>query len=119
MTLSKLTVTLKTTPSKRYLFIGGSNGEYKQIDLHNQTVIFTHYGPGLPDSIEDSNVMTLSHDNKYLFACYSMSVVQHEINHPFNKKSYQFDGYTQIVITTYDNKWAFVALIDGSVSQIC
>jgi WD40 repeat protein len=119
MTACKLTVTLKTTPSKRYLFIGGTNGEYKQIDLHSQTIFFKHYGPGLPDCIEDSYGMTLSHDNKYLFACYSMSVVQHEINDPFNKKSYNFDRYTQTVITTYDNKWAFVAFIDGSVSQIC
>lgn len=63
--------------------------------------------------------MTLSHDNKYLFGCYSMSVVQHEINNPFNQKFYNFDGYTQTVITTYDNKWAFVAFIDDSVSQIC
>lgn len=106
---------LRTTPDKKHLFVSDNGGNLKQICLLIQRV--THdYG-----EISDYEIcsMATTSDNKYVFVGCGKRLKQYRVDSHKLVKAYRFNASVNSVITTFDSKFAFARLFNGSLHQLC
>jgi len=107
---------MSTTANKKYLFVGGDEGQLKRIDLVTHHV---SHGFGQPsDGIIGG--MATTYDNQYLFTHDGEKELnQYRIDDHQLIKEYKPNHYICSVVATFDNRHVFVGLDNGCVYQIC
>jgi hypothetical protein len=103
-----------TTADKKHLFIGDESSNLKQISIKLQKVTYDY--PRLLNTTILSIATT--HNNQHLLVGCFLELRLYQINNHKLVKKHHFPSAIGSVITTPDNQWAFVGLLEGSVCQI-